>query len=145
MTSRYIQFAPIVLALSAALFTPLASADSPMNSGNSSMQDKRSPSMSDSSMDMKTMMKANNEMMSSMEMTGKPDIDFALMMRAHHQGGIKMAEAELRDGKDATMRKMAKTIIAGQKKEIAQLNVFLTKQGYSADNKHNHPADPMRK
>lgn len=101
--------------------------------------------MSDSSMDMKTMMKANNEMMSSMEMTGKPDIDFALMMRAHHQGGIKMAEAELRDGKDATMRKMAKTIIAGQKKEIAQLNVFLTKQGYSADNKHNHSADPMRK
>ena len=40
-----------------------------------------------------------------------------------------MAQAELRDGKDAQMRKLATSIITGQKKEIAQLNKFLAKNG----------------
>ena len=36
-----------------------------------------------------------------------------------------MAEAELRDGKDPQMKKMAKAIIAAQKKEIAMFDKFL--------------------
>ncbi|MEO6322844.1 MAG: hypothetical protein ABIO73_20235, partial [Polaromonas sp.] len=48
------------------------------------------PGMSDSSamaggMDTKTMMKDMNEKMSSMPMTGNQDVDFAMMMRVHHQ------------------------------------------------------------
>ena len=54
------------------------------------------------------------------------------MMRVHHQGAIVMAEAELRDGKDAQMRKLATNIIAAQKKEIAQLDKFLVKNGQPA-------------
>ncbi|NMM05383.1 MAG: DUF305 domain-containing protein [Polaromonas sp.] len=88
-------------------------------------------------MDMKAMMKNNNDKMSSMQMMGNTDIDFAMMMRVHHQGAIEMAEAELLDGKDAQMRKMAKDIIAAQKKEIAQLDKFLAKSG--------HPVDKMNK
>ena len=88
-------------------------------------------------MDMQAMMKDNNDTMSGMKMTGKADVDFAMMMRIHHQGAIDMAQAELRDGKAPEMRKMAKDIIAAQKKEIAQLDKFLAKNG--------HPVDKMSK
>ena len=88
-------------------------------------------------MDMQAMMKGNNDQMSGMKMTGNVDVDFAMMMRIHHQGAIDMAQVELRDGKAPEMRKMAKDIIAAQKKEIAQLDRFLAKSG--------HPVDKMSK
>jgi len=94
-------------------------------------------SMSGAGMGMKGMMKDNNDKMSSMQMTGNTDVDFALMMRIHHQGAIDMAQAELKDGKAPEMRKMAESIIAAQKKEIAQLDKFLAKNG--------HPVDKMSK
>ena len=78
-------------------------------------------------MDMKAMMKDNNDKMASMQMTGDPDADFAMMMKIHHQGAINMAEAELKMGKDAEMKRMAKNIIAAQKKEIAQFDRFAAK------------------
>lgn len=111
------------IAVAAALFLPLADAQTSM-SGNMPMA---------GGMDMKTMMKDRNEKMSSMAMTGNPDIDFAVMMRMHHQGAIDMAQAELKNGKEAQMRKMAQSIIAAQKKEIAQFDSFLAKHGHSAD------------
>ena len=61
---------------------------------------------------------------SNMQMSGNPDVDFAMMMRNHHLSGIKMAEMQLRDGKEPKMRKMAKSIIAEQKKEIAKFVCF---------------------
>lgn len=79
--------------------------------------------------DMKGMMKENNDKMSSMQMSGNPDVDFAMMMRVHHQGAIQMAEMELKSGKEPQMRKMAQKIIAAQKKEIAELDKFLAKHG----------------
>ena len=54
-----------------------------------------------------------------MSMTGNSDIDFAMMMRIHHQGAIDMAQAELKNGKEPQMRKMAQDIIAAQKKNRA--------------------------
>lgn len=142
---KYLKTLPIALiALTTALLQPMAHAQSPANSGNDSMQDGKghSSSMSGASMgmkgmDMKGMMKDNNEKMSSMQMTGNADVDFAMMMRIHHQGAIDMAQAELRDGKATDMRKMAQNIIAAQKKEIAQLDKFLAKNG--------HPVDKMSK
>lgn len=83
-------------------------------------------------MDMKKMMMGMNEKMSAMKSSGNPDVDFASMMKIHHQGAIDMAEAELRDGKDTQMRKLATNIIRAQKKEIAQLDKFLQKSGASA-------------
>lgn len=80
-------------------------------------------------MDMKSMMKENNEKMSSLAMTGNPDVDFAQMMRVHHQGAIDMAQGQLRDGKDPQLLKMAKEIISAQKKEIAVLDAFLARSG----------------
>ena len=89
-----------------------------------------STSMTAGGMDMKAMMKDNNDKMTSMQMTGKPDIDFAMMMRMHHQGAIEMARAVLKDGKEPQMKKMAKDIIAAQKKEIADFDKFLAKHGH---------------
>lgn len=100
---------------------PGMAASAPMGSGNMGMKD------------MKTMMGSMSEKMTRMPMSGNPDVDFAAMMRIHHEGAISMAEAQLKDGKNAEMRTLAKNIIAAQKKEIAQLDKFLTKQGHSVD------------
>jgi len=117
--------------LSVALLQPLAFAQMQMKPGSEAMPGGKTgtSSMQGSPMDMKGMMKDNNDKMSSMKMTGNVDVDFAMMMRIHHQGAIDMAESELRDGKDPQMKKMAKSIIAAQKKEIATFDKFLAKQG----------------
>jgi uncharacterized protein (DUF305 family) len=82
--------------------------------------------------DMMSKMGSMQNQMTAMKPTGNPDIDFALMMRMHYQGAISMAEAELKDGKDPQMKKMATAIIATQKKEIATLDKFLASKGQSA-------------
>ena len=145
MKSKF-KFTPAVLsaaALTLALFQPVAWSQSPaqpaqpaqpasgagMGMGNKSMDMK---GMDSKGMDMKSMMKNNDDKMTSMKMTGNADVDFAMMMRVHHQGAIDMAEVELREGKDAQLRKLATNIIAAQKKEIAQLDKFLAKSGQPA-------------
>ena len=96
-----------------------------------------SSAITSGAMDMKTMMKDMSGKMSSMSMSGNPDVDFAMMMRMHHQGAIDMANAELSGGKDPQMKKMARDIISAQKKEIAKFDAFLSK--------HRHPVDKMSK
>ncbi|MGO7609456.1 DUF305 domain-containing protein, partial [Rhizobium ruizarguesonis] len=67
---------------------------------------------------------AMNEMMQQMHtvpMRGNTDHDFARHMLAHHKGAVVMADLELRDGKDATMRQMAEKIKADQQQEITAL------------------------
>jgi len=81
-----------VLALAGILASAVGHAQMPPKPGGAAMQ---------GGMDMKAMMKDNNDKMSSMKMTGNSDVDFAMMMRIHHLGAIQMAEAELRDGKEA--------------------------------------------
>jgi uncharacterized protein (DUF305 family) len=95
-------------------------------------------------MDMKPMMTDMQDKMMAMKATGNVDVDFAAMMRIHHQSAITMAEAELQNGKDPQMRAMAKDIIRAQKKEIAAFDKFLAKRGV-ADMKMSEPAMPMKK
>lgn len=56
--------------------------------------------------------------MMSAPMSGDPDKDFVSMMIPHHQGAIEMAKIELKQGRDAKLRKMAEKIIEAQEKEI---------------------------
>ena len=126
--------------LSVALLQPLAFAQMQMKSGSEAMPAGKAGTSSMPSgagdmkdMDMKGMMKDNNDKMSSMKMTGNTDVNFAMMMRIHHLGAIDMAQVELRDGKDPQMKKMAKAIIAAQKKEIAQFDKFLAKNATPVD------------
>jgi uncharacterized protein (DUF305 family) len=50
------------------------------------------------------------------------DRKFIDMMIPHHQGAIRMARAELAKGTSAQLRKIARAIIAAQKREITELN-----------------------
>ena len=95
-------------------------------------------------MAMKPMMMEMHDKMMAMRPSGDADVDFAMMMRVHHQSAITMAEAELQNGKDPQMRVMAKDIIYAQKKEIAVFDKFLAKRG-EPGMKMGSPAMPMNK
>ena len=122
------------LAAASTLLLPVAQAQpakpaSPMPA----MAASSSMAMPAGAMDMKSMMKDMNDKMAAMTMSGNQDVDFATMMRMHHQGAIDMAQVELKTGKEPRMRKMAKDIVAAQKKEIAQFDKFLASHGNSMD------------
>ena len=50
------------------------------------------------------------------------DRAFIDMMIPHHQGAVRMAQAELAQGKDAKLRALAHRIISAQDREIAEMN-----------------------
>jgi uncharacterized protein (DUF305 family) len=80
------------------------------------------------SADMKQSMMGGMDGMQKMQMSGDTDKDFALMMKMHHQGAVDMAQMELAHGRSPAMKAMAKNIIAAQKKEIAQFDLWLVTQ-----------------
>ena len=63
--------------------------------------------------------------MHGMKMTGDQDYDFATMMREHHKMALTMASKEMKEGKNADMRRMAKNIVDAQTKEIAQFDAWI--------------------
>ncbi len=78
--------------------------------------------------DMDVSMKTMDHDMSAAPMTMNADHDFAAMMIPHHQGAIDMAKAELKYGKDPTLRRLAEEIIVDQKSEIDLMDRWLKKQ-----------------
>ena len=62
------------------------------------------------------------------KMTGNVDMDFAMMMKVHHNGAIEMSKGELGDGKVYDLKKMAQQIIEEQNKEIKQFDEWLATQ-----------------
>lgn len=79
------------------------------------------------SMELIMSMESMHKKMAAMWMTGYTDLDFAMMMREHHQGALDMAQVELQKGKDPQMQKMAADIVAAQKKEIAEFDAWIKK------------------
>ena len=45
-------------------------------------------------------------------------------MLEHHRGAVAMADLELRDGKDTTLRRMAEQIKVDQQREIAEMEAI---------------------
>lgn len=101
-----------------------AAAATPAPSGKKDTMMPGTPGM-DASGGMHDSMMGMMKNMESMKMTGDADRDFAMMMKVHHQGAIDMAQMELKSGKDAKMRAMAKRIIDAQQKEIKEFDQWL--------------------
>jgi len=76
---------------------------------------------------MKQAMMKGMDGMQKMSMSGDTDMDFAMMMKMHHQQALDMAEMQLKNGKSPEMKAMAKRIIAAQKKEIAEFDRWMAK------------------
>jgi len=57
--------------------------------------------------------------------SGDVDTDFVAMMVPHHQGAITMAQAELRYGRNETLRRIAQEIIVTQLQEITAMRLSL--------------------
>ncbi|WP_247882561.1 DUF305 domain-containing protein [Azospirillum sp. TSA2s] len=70
-------------------------------------------------------MRKMQQSMMTQPMTGDTDHDFASLMREHHRGAVDMARAELQNGRDPELQKLARKIITGQEKEIGQLGRWL--------------------
>ena len=82
--------------------------------------------------------------MSAMKMKGNTDHDFAHMMLEHHKGAVAMADIELRDGKDATMKQLAEKIKADQQKEIGEMEPIAERLDSAPSNyKPLDPTDPF--
>ncbi len=70
---------------------------------------------------------AMDRMMAGMAVrpSGDIDADFVSLMEPHHQGGIDMAELELRYGRNEQLRRLAQEIIVEQQQEIAAMRLAL--------------------
>lgn len=79
--------------------------------------------------DMKKTMKTMMDNMMDMQMTGNIDKDFVMMMIPHHESAVSMAGAEIVNGKDSALKKMAQKMINDQSREIKEFKAWL------ADNK----------
>jgi len=67
-----------------------------------------------------------HEALSSLKSTGNNDEDFVQMMLPHHQAAIDMAKAELMQGQNPQMRRLAQEIITDQELEIEVMQLWLS-------------------
>lgn len=63
--------------------------------------------------------------MHQMPMSGNVDQDYAMMMKSHHKGAVDMSQFEITNGKDETLKKMARKIAEKQKAEIKELETII--------------------
>jgi uncharacterized protein (DUF305 family) len=67
--------------------------------------------------------------MASVEPSGDSDVDFVKLMLPHHQAAIDMSKAQLLNGKDPQMRRLAQEIIIDQQSEIELMKLWLKQHG----------------
>jgi uncharacterized protein (DUF305 family) len=85
---------------------------------------------------------AMTKMMNDMTIkpTGNIDRDFVAMMVPHHQGAIHMAQAELRYGREAQLKRIAQEIIVDQIQEISLMRLAV---GEPLPPSVSSPTDPL--
>jgi uncharacterized protein (DUF305 family) len=116
-------------AVSLAVSMPAAFAQTPASSASMAGMDMSAANGNQGdSASTKEFQAADHSMMSGMsgvEYTGDADHDFLAHMIPHHEGAVAMAKIELKYGKDARLRALAKEIIASQGKEITFMKQWL--------------------
>ncbi len=90
---------------------------------NQVMNDSNSVSKS-----MYQLMQDNMHQMMMVKSAGVPDLDFAALMKIHHQGAVDMAQVQIAEGKDEAIKKISQQIINDQQKEIAIFDSLITSQ-----------------
>ena len=135
----------LILAIASSI--GMASCGNPSTKQNDEHSNMNHDSMSSGNMDTSSSQAsatsgAMDKMMSDMhqmEMTGNADVDFAMMMKAHHQGAVDMAKEELRSGTDDQVKSIAQKIVADQEKEIDELESFV--ESHKSPQKNYDPMD----
>jgi len=119
----------LVQIASLCLVATVAQAQTPpaMSSHSASMPKGQMQQGAMGSADMKQAMMKGMDGMQKTPMSGDTDMDFAMMMKMHHQQALDMAQMQLKHGKSPEMKAMARRIIAAQKKEIAEFDRWMTK------------------
>ena len=90
----------------------------PMQMGGTNMQPKGDSGAASQAFNA-AMMKMDQDM--DITYTGDADKDFVAGMIPHHQGAVDMAKVELKYGKDPSLRKLARNIIASQERQIVTM------------------------
>jgi len=77
---------------------------------------------------------ATREQLTELEKAGDRDaeIRYLRLMIAHHRGGVSMAQAVLTRTDHDRVRRLARTMVNGQKAEITLMNGMLAKRGSTA-------------
>jgi uncharacterized protein (DUF305 family) len=71
------------------------------------------------------LLKTTTDKIKNIKITGDIDIDFAHIMILHHRSGIGFSTAEVENGNDVQIKKVAQSTITVQKKEIDKMMFFL--------------------
>ncbi len=89
---------------------------------------------------------AMTKMMNDMAIkpTGNIDRDFVAMMVPHHQGAIEMAQAELRYGREAQLRRIAQEIVVDQIQQISLMRLAVGEPLPSSVSSPTNPTSPAR-
>jgi uncharacterized protein (DUF305 family) len=124
-----------ILAASAPATAP-GNSPSPMHRTATSPAEAEAPFLRDNDAAMTRMM---NDM--AVKPSGNIDRDFVAMMVSHHQGAIDMAQAELRYGHNAQLRRISQEIVVDQVQEITLMRLAI---GEALPSPIASPTNPSR-
>jgi uncharacterized protein (DUF305 family) len=71
-------------------------------------------------------MKASQQQMMNVKITGDADVDFAMLMREHHKGAVKMGHLEAKKGKNDKLVELAQKIADESQMEIKEFDQYLS-------------------
>lgn len=66
--------------------------------------------------------------MDAMPKTNDPEIDFPKMMIMHHQGAINMANVQMQEGSNDSLKRISQKMMTAQQMEIQELTTILAGQ-----------------